>query len=411
VAFLRRFCERPSAASLAQAASRTIRLSLPKNVGAAALAGGLTGTVALAGAAALVPSATVTLTPAMEQVTLDMPVIVDPGVKRPDLGKGALPGRTISKELSETQQAQATGRKPAPDARASGEVVFINKTEKPVLVPKGTAVLAGSVRFATQQDLNVGGTVFSGPQQRISMQRVNIQAVNGGLDGNVGRFQITKIDGPLGQQLDVQNDAATRGGSDKTIAFVTADDRRKLQEALTKSLTDRLMQQIKGQLPSPDKETVVPWAGQIPSVVEAAFNKNEGDEAQTFSLSLKIRYGATIFGNDAYNAFVKQLAMRQAGQSRPGFELVDKSVNAVAPEVQGVQDGTVRLLARARGALEPHVDAGAVRAGVANRRIDEALAFVQALPGMTHAEVKASPTWFGRTPLLGLRVGVRTAGS
>ena len=400
------------AGRLAQASRAAVvayGLQRPKRVGAASFVGGAAGAVALlVGTVLLVPSATVTLTPAVEQLALDLPVVVDPSAKQPDVGRGVLPGRIVSKELSETQHAPATGRRPAPDARASGEVVFINKTERPVVVPKGTVVLAGSVRFATQQDLNVGGTVFAGPQQRISMQRVPVQAVNGGVDGNVGRFQINKVEGPLGQQMDVQNDAATRGGSEKTISFVTAEDRRKLQEALTKSLTDRLMQQIKGQLPSPDKETVVPWTGQSPSVVEAAFSKNEGDEAQTFSLTLKVRYGATIFGNDAYNAFVRQLAVQQAGQQRPGYELPGKSVNPTAPEVQGIQDGAVRLLAHAKGTLAPRIEPGLVRAGVANRPVDQAQTFVQTLPGVTHAEITSWPGWLGRTPLLGWRIAVRS---
>jgi hypothetical protein len=282
----------------------------------------------------------------------------------------------------------------------------VNKTDKPVAVPKGTVVLAGSVRFATQADLNVGGTVFSGPQQRISMQRVPVQAVTGGVDGNVGRFQITRMEGPLAGQLDVQNDAATRGGSDKTVAFVTAEDRRKLQESLTRTLTDRLNQQIRSAVPSPDKETVVPWGGANPSVVEATFSKNEGDEAQTLSLTLKIRYGATVFANDAYNDFVRQLVSARAGELKPGYDL-DRSVMAQVPQVQSIDSGAVRLLAHAKVTAWPHVDAGKLRAAITNRPVGQANAYVQSLPGVTQASVRAWPGWFGRTPLLGWRIGVR----
>jgi hypothetical protein len=367
---------------------------------------GVAAALVLVLAVLLMPGATVTLVPATEEVTFDLPVVVDPGIKKPDVAQGKLPGKAISKEVSETAQAPTTGRKPAPDARASGEVVFVNKTDKPVAVPKGTVVLAGNVRFATQADLNVGGTIFSGPQQRISMQRVPVQAVTGGVDGNVGRFQITRMEGPLAGQLDVQNDAATRGGSDKTVAFVTAEDRRKLQESLTRTLTDRLNQQIRSAVPSPDKETVVPWGGANPSVVEATFSKNEGDEAQTLSLTLKIRYGATVFANDAYNDFVRQLVSARAGELKPGYDL-DRSVMAQVPQVQSIDSGAVRLLAHAKVTAWPHVDAGKLRAAITNRPVGQANAYVQSLPGVTQASVRAWPGWFGRTPLLGWRIGVR----
>ena len=62
----------------------------------------------LAAAALLAPSATVTLTPATQQVTLDVPIVVDPGIKKPNVAQGRLPGRVINKEITETAEAPAT---------------------------------------------------------------------------------------------------------------------------------------------------------------------------------------------------------------------------------------------------------------------------------------------------------------
>ena len=369
---------------------------------------GLAGAAALVGSIVLMPGATVTLTTASEQSTLDVPVIVDPSIKKADPSTGRLPGRAISKEVSETAQAPATGKRPAPDARASGEVVLINKTEKPLGVPKGTIVSAGAIKFTTQADLSIPGTVFSGPQQRISMQRVAVLAVNGGLDGNVARFAISKVEGPLSAQLDVQNDAPLKGGSERTVPVVTADDRRKLQESLYTTLSGRLAQQLKGQLPAAGKETLIPWSAQPATVVEATFNKNEGDEAQTVTLTMKVRYGATAFSNDGYNTLIKQSAGARATSARPGYEVAG-GVEALPPEIQGIDGGagTVRLLGHSHVTLRQHVDTGQVRRTVANRSLAAARASLSNLPGVTAAEVQAWPGWLGRTPLLSARVGVR----
>ena len=204
----------------------------------------------------------------------------------------------------------------------------------------------------------------------------------------------------------MQNDAPTRGGSEKTVAFVTADDRRKLQESLTHTIAERLNQQLKSQLPSA-KETAVAWSAQNPSIVEATFSKNEGDEAPVVSLTMKMRYGATVFDNDAYNAFVKQVATTRAGDLMPGFDLGRNSVSAQAPDLQGIENGVIRLQAHAQASASAHLDTAAVRASIANQPLAQARAHLSGLPGVTQADVRAWPGWLGRTPLLGWRIAVR----
>jgi hypothetical protein len=392
---------------LVQSGLRAGRARAPRSLVPVLALGGVAGSVMMALAVAVVPTASVQITPAAERWTAELPVVVDPGIKRADVEKGKLPARTISKEVSETKQVPTTGRKPAPDARAAGEVVFINKTDKSITVPKGAVVTAGNVKFATQADVSVSGTIFAGPQQRWGMGRIAISAVEGGPAGNVERFRINKIEGPLAGSLDVQNDAVTRGGSDKTVAFVTADDRKKLQDSLFSLLSDRLSQQIKGQLPDADKETVVPWSGQNPSIVEATFSKNVDEEATTLSLTMKLRYGVTVFSNDGYNALVKQIAGSRAGQISPGYDLVKDTLEPQAPAVAGVDDGgVVRLTARATATAVPSVDLGKLRGRLANRTLKDANAVLGAVPGIVSYQVRAWPGWLGRMPLLGLRIAI-----
>jgi len=217
------------------------------------------------------------------------------------------------------------------------------------------------------------------------------------------------VSGPLASQVDVQNDNATKGGSEKTIAYVTAEDRQKLQESLTRMLADRLNQQVKAQLPAASKETVVPWSGQNPAVLESKFSKNVDEEAQTLSLTLKLRYGATAFSNDSYNSLVRGLAGATTLQLKPGFALSGASINPLAPEVLGVENGSIRLMAHAKGTVAPELNASRLGSALANRPIAEAQAYLGSLPGVTQVDVHAWPGWLGRMPLLGLRIGVRTA--
>ncbi|HEX2517505.1 MAG TPA: hypothetical protein VH257_22570 [Chloroflexota bacterium] len=359
--------------------------------------------------AVTLPAGAVRVVTVPEGWTSAVPITIDPALKRPDPATGRLPGRTISREITESAQAPATGRRIVPDAPATGQVVFVNKGDKAVVVPRGTVLASAGPRFQTRDDVTVGASVSAGLQQRVGMNRVNVVAVQGGPAGNVDRFQITRIEGPLSAALQVHNDAPTRGGTEKQVAFVTADDRRQLQESLHRTAHERLLQQVKGQLPSPDKETVVPWAGVNPQLVEATFSKNADEEATSVSLTLKLRYGATVFGNEAYNTLVRQLAAASLGQSKPGFEAVPQSVRPEPPELVGVENGVVRLNGKLSATVRPRLDPGELRSHLSSRTPAEARAYLATLPGVAGAEVDLWPGWLGRLPWVGQRISVAVA--
>jgi hypothetical protein len=373
------------------------------------VAGGVAGALLLAAIALVLPAAIVTLTPAEETWTAEIPILVDPGIKKPDLAGGRLPGRAIAREVADRADAPATGRKNVPAAAASTEVVFLNKSDKAVAVPKGTILLAGATRFATQSDVVVGPSRSAARAQSYGMASVKVVAVEGGPAGNVDALKINKIEGPLGGPLEVQNNAPARGGAERTLTFVTEDDRRRLQDSLYRALSERLSQQLKAQLPATDRESVVPWSGQSPTIVEATFSKNSGDEAQSVSLTLRLRYGATVFSNEAYNSFAPQVAAAKVGDLRPGYRFVAGTVAAQPPEVVGVDNGVGRIKARAQGRLTPRLDAAQVRRDLAGRPAAEAHEHLAGLPGVARYELQHWPGWLGRLPWLGLRIGVHVA--
>lgn len=394
---------RPSSAQAL--APALIGAALRPRVAAALAMGVLASSLLLAVAWAAVPTAAVEILPVREPWTGEVPITVDPALKKPDVARGRIPGRTVSKEVSDSRQEPTTGRKAVPDARAAGDVVFVNRSDKSVQIPKGTVVLAGAMKFATREDSVVPGTPASA-KNAPRMARVKVQAVNGGPSGNVERFQIDKIEGPLGTTLEVLNDAAVKGGTERVSAYVTEEDRRRLQESLYRLLSDRLTQQLKGQAPNAEKESAVPWSGQNPAIVETAFSKNVDEEAQVLSLTMKLRYGATVFSNDTYNDVVRRHASGTLQQARPGFQLAPDTVNAQPPLVLGVENGSVRLTGRVSGTAVADMNAGAVKRAVANRPVREAMQALQTVPGVSAYQLRAWPAWFGRVPWLGWRIAI-----
>ena len=91
-------------------------------------------------AATFMPSATVTLSPVVMPVAASFAVTARPGLREIDYGKAIIPARRVQVIVSGHGSTPASGWVDVPDAHASGEVVFANRTSEPVHVPKGTIV-------------------------------------------------------------------------------------------------------------------------------------------------------------------------------------------------------------------------------------------------------------------------------
>ena len=361
-------------------------------------------------AAVAVPAGAVRVVTVPEGWTSAVPIVVDPALKKPDPATGRLPGRTVSREIVETAQAPATGRRVVPDAPATGQVVFINKGDKAVVVPRGTVLSGAGPRFQTRDDVTVGPSVSAGLQQRVGMNRVNVVAVQGGPAGNVDRFQITKIEGPLSAALQVHNDAPTRGGTEKQVAFVTAEDRRQLQESLQRTAHERLLQQVKGQLPAPEKETVVPWAGANPQLVEATFSKNADEEAASVSLTAE----AALRGDRLRQRGLQHPrppARRRPAWGRPSRASRPSRRPCAPSRLSWWRWRTGWCASTASSA--PRCARASIPASCAphlsSRTPAEARAYLATLPGVAGAEVDLWPGWLGRLPWLGQRISVGVA--
>ncbi|MGI8423748.1 MAG: baseplate J/gp47 family protein [Chloroflexota bacterium] len=356
--------------------------------------------------AVLYPNASISVVPATEIWQVEVPLTVDPTLKKPDLSNARLPGRSITKDASDTLTVPATGRKTVQDAKASGEVVLLNRSDRAVVVPKGTTVLAGAVKFTTQSDVTVAPSRSAGSAQSFGMVTVKVQAVSGGPSGNVERNKVDKVEGPLSASLSVQNGQPTRGGTERAATFVTEDDKRKLQEQLFRTLSERLTVLVKKELPASDKESLIAWSGQNPAIVESTFSKNADEEASNLSLTLKLRYGATAFANDAYNQLIRQLASTSATAAKPGFRVARDGVQPEPPALAGAENGTLRLIGRARATVIAEVDESKLRAAMAGKPVPAARAYLQGLPGVSSHDLHVVNFLPGKMPLIGWRIEV-----
>lgn len=370
----------------------------------------------------VVPSATVEIVPATTTWSTTVPVLVDPATRKADPTSGRVPGRWVVKEVTESGQANATGKRVMPDSKAGGDAVFINRSDRQIMVPKGTIVAGSGVRFITQLDVVVPATQIGGIQKRIGVTRVAVVAETGGTAGNLDRGKIATIEGPLNGQLDVQNDQPYRGGTERTIVFVSPDDRRKLLETVQKSAIDKLASQVKALTIDPMKEVAVPLGvvgtpvtipgAQGPGVIEATFSKGENDEGSSVSVTVRARYAVTVFEIAGAQQVAQAGATTMVAQQRPGFAPIGGVPRTMAPEVGSVDaaTGQVQVRVRVDASVAPIVTASDVRAAIAGQTIDDARAALTKMPGIASYRLESWPAWSWKQtlPALGWRIGVAT---
>jgi hypothetical protein len=369
--------------------------------------------LAAGGAAAylLWPSAAITLTPAVEPFEIKEVITADPQARRVEPDTNSFPARIVQVEVRDVFRAETTGRKVVPDGKAQGQVVFVNQTTNSVDVPQGTILAtAENVRFQTVQKITIPPTIFAGPEQRFGTGRVGIIAIEGGTQGNVDKYKITRIEGDLASRLQVMNDTPTSGGSNRTVRYVTAEDRQKLQSEAFRSLRARLDGEMAKQY-HPEKETLLVWperGGQNPAVVESTFSKNVDEEADRLELTMKLRLSATAFQGDHVNQLMAELLARRLAQARPGYRLLPDGVKLGVPELTRIEpSGAVVLTAGSAGQVTTRVDADRVRDALVQKPLPEAENYLKSLPGVASYRLEVQPEWYHAMPRFPFRISVR----
>ena len=101
------------------------------------------------------------------------------GTRVVDWERYRLPARVVQVEVVDRGEIETTGIANVAAEPATGTALFVNSTQREVLIPAGTGMSTTSgtpVRFRTVRDAAVG------PRGRV---RVPIEAIEGGPSGNV----------------------------------------------------------------------------------------------------------------------------------------------------------------------------------------------------------------------------------
>jgi len=351
--------------------------------------------VALGVGAALLPGATVHITPATTTV-----------------GPFAYPIRvpitgTLTDELASTKQGTATGER-LEKVPASGVVTFSNWNSFQVNVPQGTQVsVGGTIAFITIERIAVPKRrSFLNPEP--GQKSVGVVAVQPGTGGNVAARAIDTIDDAsvraVLRAFDdnsnrlVVNDEATAGGLETSHLVIQQSD---IDAVMAEIEAD--LQQLLGDALDAEPDRLYEGApdSEVP-VVNGEDDLLGTEDQSTFTLH------GTLAVDRAYGSRPEaETAAGEALLADPNATPVDATIvdNSITVDIGSVtvSGDSLQMQASVSALAAAEIDEGLVRDRIAGKTVDEART---ALADFGEIDVDLWPPWVDKLPLLDFRIEI-----
>jgi hypothetical protein len=269
----------------------------------------------------------------------------------------------------------------------------------PVQIPEGTIIRTvdePAVRFFVTQS----GEVPEGVGKKLELP---VRAVDGGFAGNLNSDTLQAIEGTLGLSLSVTNPEPTTGGGDVDKSAATAEDRTRLYQKLTESLSQKAWEEIQKQVPAGGSlfhETLTS------ETVSETYNPPEGSPGPLLTLALKQKYTAYFMAE----ADLRSLGGLVLDASMPnGFEplagtLTIKSVG----EPFVANDGKINWQVSVDRTVAARVNPLEVISEVLGRTPETAMKNLSGLKMALPPQISISPAWWPWMPSLPMRVSVES---
>jgi hypothetical protein len=384
----------PSRAALASVAARRRRTA--PSLGSPARAIGI-GASAIGAVLLLlmitVPSASVVVAPAavpMPATTLT--VRAGPG--------GDVPAQSLNATITTKVTGTASGSR-TEDVKATGSVRFTNQTTDDITIAKGTVVQTGDrIQFAATETKALPKSVIVFVTVVPGTADIGVEAVLGGVGGNVGANRVVVSNN---QRYQVTNPVPTSGGDTKKIPVVKAED---YSAATAKANVDRV-------LADAANDQKVRWKSQLsgdglvyvgtPSLTaQGSLADVVGKEVTTFDVPITATVqGFAVAGDQPARTAVE----RYRTMASEGNVLDERTAQFGGITTPTVADNGVTWRLIASGQQTPRLDGGRIQAALAGRTVAEARGVLEG-QGLKVNELRVSPSWWPRMPLLGVRIVV-----
>jgi len=353
----------------------------------------------------VIPQAKITLVPYRQVVEVNLEIRADPEQEKPNLAERVIPARILEAEVEQTGETATVAKKDAPDAPATGTVVFINQTNRPLELLPGVIVRTATgttVRFKTVTTATLEAGVGAKAQAQI-------EALEPGPVGNVDKATITEVETPAWRgKVRVINEQPTQGGSVKQVGYVTRADMDRLKAQLLQQLQDRAYVELQTQL---TEQEFLPDESMTVEIMAEVYDQFLDAEADVLHLQMRILATGTAVDRANANLLAYE-ALKD--QIPPTYELKSEDITFELDEENVRMDGrSVIFNIKASAPLIVDIDRGEVRDAVAGLTEEEAVAVLSenfALDAPPQVEIMPDWIkrweWLDRVPYLPFRIQV-----
>ncbi|MEE8391291.1 MAG: hypothetical protein V3S14_10925 [Anaerolineae bacterium] len=302
----------------------------------------------LAGSAyAVVPSGVVTLVPAGREFSTIVPVSVTSDVETVDHTTRVIPARQLGAYVAGYAEIETTGTMSIISGRATGVVLFTNLLVQNYTVPAGTLLRTSStgypIRFRTTADV----TVPAGGQATAPIEALGVGV------GNVGAFQINRVEGVAASAVRVINPEPTRGAEALDERVVTQADYDRVRRQLMRQLLDHASVGELNALLEPT-EILLRQSLRVESVPKESYNRFVTEQADTVGLEMQLLVsGLAVDVDNAETVAYVNLSSRLP----PGYALVDAHFELGEVAEEDIGPGRFTFFVTARGYAAVGLDA------------------------------------------------------
>lgn len=360
--------------------------------------------VILALGALVVPEARITLVPYRQPVETTLQLRADPEVEKASLAELTIPARIVEVEVADTGAIATVSKRDAPDAPATGSVIFINQTTEPIQILPGAVIRTSTgttVRFRTVTTATLLSSIGATAE-------AEIEALQPGPAGNVAAATINEVEtSALRGKVRVINEQPTQGGGVKQVGVVTRADMDRLKAQLLQELQRQAFFELQAQL---GEQEFLPPESLTIEIMSEVFDQFLDSEADVLNLQMRIVASGTAV--DGANANL--LAYDSLNSRIPAtYELRSEEVAFERSEQVQMDGRSVLFEVQASAQLVADVDRRAVRAAVAGLPADEAIQALEdefALDAPPAVEVQPDWIkrwqWLDRVPFSSFRIQV-----
>jgi hypothetical protein len=350
--------------------------------------------------AVFIPRAQVTLQPQAKVQSVLLPVSASPSVESVFI-TGNIPARELRTVVEGEQTITVTGEGIIPQSKARGVALFRNLTQQAVTIPAGTVVRSADlerIRFVTTRD----GIIQAGVGEMLELP---IEAVEGGLAGNLEAEAVNTVEGRLGLLLSVTNPEPLKGGRELASVQASEADRRRAKNLLMKKLEMDGREALSDETDSGDMLFEDTFA--VSQILSEEYDPPAGAVGSTLTLTMQVEYSVLYTSASDLN----ELAALALNASLPsGFSATSDgiTVKPVTEPLRGANDSTHWTM-RAERKIVQQINGGQVAQmiqGVGSRKAQTQLE--KSFPLASSPQISLSPSWWPWVPIVPFRISVLT---